>query len=121
MFETTFLVFFDNGHDFYNLEVNAYISENPELSNDDIVALTEEFESEARHTIGRGYCGECIGFQIADSVWDLQEEEGNVSYNEETCEMYVTNPDFKWLEISCGKDDIIKAFEAQEGKADDDE
>ena len=115
---TTFTVFFDNGHDYYDLELTAHISGDTELSNADIVTLTEEFESAARHTIGKGYCGECIGFQVADSEWDSQEDQGNVVYNEETCEMIVTNPDFKWLEISCGKDDIKKAYEAQ---ADEDE
>lgn len=113
---TTFTVFFDNGHDYYNLELTAHISGDTELSNADIVILTEEFESAAHHT---GYCGECIGFQVADSEWDSQEDQGNVVYNEETCEMIVTNPDFKWLEISCGKDDIRKAYEAQADKDDE--
>ncbi len=111
MFEVTFTVFFDNGHDDYNLELTASINGDPELSNGDIVTLTKAFESAARHRIGRSYCGKCIGFQVADSEWDLQEKQGNAAYNEETCEMYVTNPDFKWLEISCSKDDIKKAFE----------
>lgn len=110
---TTFTVFFDNGHGYYELEFTAHISGDPELSDADIIALTEEFERAARHRIGKGYCGECIGFQIADSEWGLQEGQGNVVYNEKTCEMIVTNPDFKWLEIFCGKDDIRKAYEAQ--------
>lgn len=107
---TTFLVFFDNGHDYYDLELTAHINKDYELSNSDIITLTEEFERAARHTIGKG-CGECVGFQVADSEWDSQEDLGNVVYNEETCEMIVTNPDFKWLEISCGKDDIRRAYE----------
>ena len=116
---TTFTVFFDNGHDYYDLGLTAHISGETELSNADIVTLTKEFERAARHTIGKGYRGECIGFQVADSEWDLQEDQGNVVYNEETCEMYVTNPDFKWLEISCGKDDIRKAYEAQADEDDE--
>lgn len=107
MFEVTFTVFFDNGHDYYDLEMTALINDDAELTTGDIVALTEQFNR--NDYVG----GECIGFQIADSEWDLQEEQGNAVYDEERCEMYVTNPDFKWLEISCGKDDIEKAFERE--------
>lgn len=114
MIDVAFTVFFDNGHDSYDLEITSRISGDSELTADDIVALTEEFNSNASHRIGRGYSGECVGFQIADSEWDLQESQGNAGYNEETCEMFVTNPDFKWLEISCDRDDIARAYEAQE-------
>lgn len=103
---TTFLVFFDNSHDYYDLELTAHINKDSELSNSDIISLTEGFERAARHKIGKG-CGECVGFQVE---WYLQEKQWNVVYNEESREVLV-NPDFKWLEISCGKDDIRKAYE----------
>lgn len=106
---TNFLVFFDNSLNYYDLELTTHINKDSELSNSDIITLTEKFESAARHTIGKGY-GECIGFQVADSEWYLQEEQWDVIYNEESCEVIV-NPDFKWLEISCDKDDIRRAYE----------